>query len=216
MGNSLWLVTGEFPPQRPVTRSFDIFFDVGLNKRLGKPSKRWWFETHRAHYDVTVRNCDHLSTLGALHQNVCCCITEAVLWTISQSINGDMGSRTLLWLIMSHRANKPTQIRVCVYLYYCTIESHLKHDSIQRFVPHNTTMAVAVHDRVRWKIRVRFRTWIRQPIPCPAREQCMMTSSDGTIFHGPFVSGSTGHRCIPLTKASDTELWCFLWSTPEQ
>ena len=27
-------VTGELPPQRPVRRSFDIFFDLGLNKRL--------------------------------------------------------------------------------------------------------------------------------------------------------------------------------------
>ena len=30
----------------------------------------------------------------------------------------------------------------------------------------------------------------------------------------PFVRGS--HRWIPLTKASDTELLCFLWSVPEQ
>ena len=29
-------VTGEFPAQRPVTRSFDIFFDLRLNKRLSK------------------------------------------------------------------------------------------------------------------------------------------------------------------------------------
>ena len=29
-------VSGEFPPQRPVTRSFDIFFDLRLNKRLSK------------------------------------------------------------------------------------------------------------------------------------------------------------------------------------
>ena len=42
-GNSL--ITGEFPPQRPVTRSFDVFFDLRLNKRLSKPSRRWWFET---------------------------------------------------------------------------------------------------------------------------------------------------------------------------
>ena len=27
-------VTGEFPAQRPVTRSFDAFFDLRLNKRL--------------------------------------------------------------------------------------------------------------------------------------------------------------------------------------
>ena len=38
-------VTGEFPPQRPVTRSFDVFFHLCLNKRLGKHSWSWWFET---------------------------------------------------------------------------------------------------------------------------------------------------------------------------
>ena len=27
---------------------------------------------------------------------------------------------------------------------------------------------------------------------------------------------STGHRWITLTKASDAEFWCFLWSPPEQ
>ena len=45
----------------------------------------------------------------------------------------------------------------------------------------------------------------------------MMTSSNGNIFHvtGPFWGEFTGHRRIPLTKASDAELWCFLWSAPE-
>ena len=38
-------VTGEFPAQRPVTRSFDVFFDLRLNKRLSKQSWGWWFET---------------------------------------------------------------------------------------------------------------------------------------------------------------------------
>ena len=42
-GNSL--VTGEFPSQRPVTRSFDVFSDLGLNKRLSKQLGRRWFET---------------------------------------------------------------------------------------------------------------------------------------------------------------------------
>ena len=36
---------GEFPAQRPVTRSFDVFFDLPLNKRLSKQSWGWWFET---------------------------------------------------------------------------------------------------------------------------------------------------------------------------
>ena len=30
-----------------------------------------------------------------------------------------------------------------------------------------------------------------------------------------FVREFTGHRWIPCTKASDAELWCFLWSAPE-
>ena len=38
-------VTGEFPTQRTVTRSFGIFFDLRLNKRLSKQSWAWWFET---------------------------------------------------------------------------------------------------------------------------------------------------------------------------
>ena len=38
-------VPGEFPAQRPVTRSFDVFFDLCLNKRLSKQYWGWWFET---------------------------------------------------------------------------------------------------------------------------------------------------------------------------
>ena len=67
-------VSGEFPSQRPVTRSFDLFFDLRLNKPLSKQWWGWWFETlsrllwrhcngkissgdlrrYRAYYDVIV------------------------------------------------------------------------------------------------------------------------------------------------------------------
>ena len=40
-----WPVPGEFPAQRPVTRSFDVFFDLHPNKRLSKQWWGWWFET---------------------------------------------------------------------------------------------------------------------------------------------------------------------------
>ena len=45
----------------------------------------------------------------------------------------------------------------------------------------------------------------------------MMTSSNGNIFRvtGPLCGEFTGHWWIPLTKASDAELWCLLWSAPE-
>ena len=41
-GNSA--VTGEFPAQRPVTQSFDVFFDQRLNKRLSKQWGGGWSE----------------------------------------------------------------------------------------------------------------------------------------------------------------------------
>ena len=43
VGNSL--ANGKFPSQRPVTPSFDVFFDLHLNKRVNKESIIWWFET---------------------------------------------------------------------------------------------------------------------------------------------------------------------------
>ena len=47
--------------------------------------------------------------------------------------------------------------------------------------------------------------------------QIMMMSSNGNIFHvtGSLCGELTGHRWIPLTKASDMEFWYFLWSVPE-
>ena len=38
-------VTGEFPTQRPVTRGFDVFFDLCLHKRLSKQWLGWLFDT---------------------------------------------------------------------------------------------------------------------------------------------------------------------------
>ena len=38
-------VTSGFPSQRPVTRNFHVFFDLRLNKRLNKLSRRRLFET---------------------------------------------------------------------------------------------------------------------------------------------------------------------------
>ena len=52
VGNSL--VTGEFPSQRPMMKSFDIFFDLCLNKWLNKQSGHQCLRCHHTHYDATV------------------------------------------------------------------------------------------------------------------------------------------------------------------
>ena len=50
VGNSP--VTREFPAQKPVTRSFDVFFDLRLNERLNREAGD--LRRHSGHCDVTV------------------------------------------------------------------------------------------------------------------------------------------------------------------
>ena len=64
-GNSL--VPGEFPAQRPVTQSFDVAFDLCLNKRLNKQSRRRWLETTSRSF---WRHCNDRT----LHMGRICCV----------------------------------------------------------------------------------------------------------------------------------------------
>ena len=61
--------SGEFPTQRPVTQSFDVFFDLCLNKRLNKQSWGWWFETPSRplsrHGNAIVAKLIHVNKRGA-------------------------------------------------------------------------------------------------------------------------------------------------------
>ena len=79
-------VTGEFLAQRPVTRSFDVFFDLQLNKRLSKQSWGWWFETHRAHYDV-------IATIACLPSTMLDWVVKSLGWSTLNSLftHGDIG-----------------------------------------------------------------------------------------------------------------------------
>ena len=79
-GNSL--VTGEFPAQRPVTQSYDVFFDLRLNKRLSKQSWGWWFETPSRplwrHINVKHITMRHVAAIvGAIIQ-VRCLVVESL------------------------------------------------------------------------------------------------------------------------------------------
>ena len=65
-------VTSEFPSQRPVTRNFDVFFYLHLNKRLSK--QRWGCDLrrHRAQYDVTVLGVWNTSQELCTYFALCC------------------------------------------------------------------------------------------------------------------------------------------------
>ena len=52
---NIFRVTGPlFPTQRPVTRSFDVFFDLRLNKRLTNIREADDLRRYRGHYDVII------------------------------------------------------------------------------------------------------------------------------------------------------------------
>ena len=67
-------VPGEFPTQRPVTRSFDVFFDLRLNKPLSKQSWGWWFET------LSCSLWRHLNVLVQHWPNI-------ALWVVTESVD---------------------------------------------------------------------------------------------------------------------------------
>ena len=60
-------VTSEFPAERQVVRSFDVFFDLRLHKRLSKQSWGWWFET-LSH--PSWRHCNEWWTSSVTHTSV--------------------------------------------------------------------------------------------------------------------------------------------------
>ena len=66
-GNSL--VPSEFPTQRPVTRSFGVFFDLRLNKRLRSNRETGDSRRYRNHYDVIVMK---FYAHGAHFVKICC------------------------------------------------------------------------------------------------------------------------------------------------
>ena len=68
-------VTGGYHSQRPVTRCFDVFYDMRLNKRLRKHSGCQWFETPC---------CSLWRHYNELHRkpwpSICCAITQSLKW----------------------------------------------------------------------------------------------------------------------------------------
>ena len=90
---SLWwrhpLVTGGFPSQRPVMWSFDVSFDVSLNKLLSKQFRCRWFET-------PLRLLQRQLMTGMISF---VCITDLRLWCLGANSheNTEFDFSTVLW-----------------------------------------------------------------------------------------------------------------------
>ena len=98
-------VPDEFPTQRPVTLSFDVFFDLRLNKRLSKQSWGWWFET-QLHPLWRHRNVFHHESLPSFVQ-VSPFACSAITWTNDDLLsNGPLGTNYVSCKISNSSFNK--------------------------------------------------------------------------------------------------------------
>ena len=140
----------EFPAKRPVTRSFDVFFDLCLNKRFRKQSWGWWFETLSLplwrHCNVT-SNMD--SNVRKFYSNnsddQCCQITNSTTPLTSynwQHFNGET-------LRATRRKNSSQWYRS----FRRKLRSHwlkfLRHVAITLVIQGPGLLEISFHDRMR-------------------------------------------------------------------
>ena len=106
---------GEFPTQKPVTRSFDVYFDLRPNKWLSKQSWGWWFETlscslwrHRndrnAIHVANTWNNYVVSSTNVNEFQLLCWVSTYHLWSHTSK----------LWMII----NDDKCVCVCIYSLY--------------------------------------------------------------------------------------------------
>ena len=88
---------GEFPSQRPVTRSFDVFFDLRPNKRLSKQPWGWWFETPSwSLWRQCNVNCKHIFIFRCKMAKV---LNQVTYEVCELEVINDMTGLWMLWLM---------------------------------------------------------------------------------------------------------------------
>ena len=94
-------VVGEFPAQRPVTLSFNVFFDLRLNKRLNKHWWGWGFETPSC---PLWRNCNMSTKRRTFWSdlNVSTVYSCSVTWHVCYAV---------VWALLCHVCQWPAGFR---------------------------------------------------------------------------------------------------------
>ena len=94
-------VTCGFPSQRPVTRSFDVFLYLRLNKGLSKQSRRRWSET------PSCSSWPHCLFLLMTH------------WTITLRKISSMAATTKAAILTTSGAGNERSVEMTIFLFQC-------------------------------------------------------------------------------------------------
>ena len=122
-----------------------------------------------------------------------------------------MSSYTLEFHVDLKFSMRPFCVRCCgeqgVTLYSYNLFCYDDHSCL-RYIIYDWTYDEVAGNSINQRLRV----W-QKPILQLSTSNIMITSSNGNIFRvtGHLCGEFTGLRWIPRTKASDAELWCFLW-----
>ena len=127
-------VPGEFPAQKPVTRSFDVFFDMHLNKRLSKQWRVWWFET----------------PLGPLWRHCNDFETGPLLVSVSSLYHGvhSRCTNSFSGIFQNGKGVLPNQRRNTYFYRKLSLEGQEKHTPEDFFRKHQQTASVSM-----WNLR---------------------------------------------------------------
>ena len=113
-------VTGEFPSQRPVTRRFDVFLDLRLNKPLSKRSKPRWFETPSCslwhHCNVLLHDATFFTMQSSINfpKRSDAYLRQSLRWRHNgcDSVSNNQPQHCLLNRLFRRRLKKTSKLRV--------------------------------------------------------------------------------------------------------
>ena len=87
-------LSGEFPSQRPVTRSFEVSLIGALNKRLSKQSWSWWFEPPSC---SLWRHCNALNFYDPVYIYIHTCVVKYTSLVIFKARNTRMDRSKIIY-----------------------------------------------------------------------------------------------------------------------
>ena len=184
-------VSGEFPAQRPVTRSSDVCFDLRLNEWLSKHSWGWRLET------LSRRLWRHSNALDRLSCNVNTCVPWTLMVWRSNGLGHHNSGIDLILVAYSLFNNKGLTLLCLKLLMRDTITGDNitnRNPKIQSVIKLCTRITVT-SKWARWRLKCTASWLLAQPFV-----QAQIKENIKATRHWPLRGETTGDRWISLTK----------------
>ena len=162
-----------------MTRTFDVFFDLRLNKRLSKQSRGWWFETES---DSLWRRCNGKSDWPPKGFSL---VTNSSTWGVLGVSTDPMGQWSGGVTIFKHNINHWLLLE-CGHQYLACIKYPVRHTShvciIESSCKTSFVLYVYIYIHLTSKFPVRYNllwwfgnTAVQSPVDSPYKRPLMLS-----------------------------------------